>query len=305
VIHTCLSHYNSVLICRLGFEYTIATAGDTNARIFADRIPLFLVRWNLFSRGSSGPYGSYIPIFIMPSKQQPLMLPGPTWPVYDFCLSTNGQRFRIAGEPIYLTRNNEDTNTHSTTTTTTTAADHAVRTANTVWDASLTLARHLEQQADTLRGKHILELGAGQAIPSMAAAILGGHVTATDAPNAMENLQRVIQLYTETHPSYPTIHIQALDWQDARSWPTHHTWDYILASDVLWLYPLVAPLVQTLNALTHHTTTIWMTHQTRSERVDQHFRDLISHYGLHIKCIDTPNYSSSPIQLWEIRRQTS
>lgn len=71
------------------------------------------------------------------NKRIPLMLPGPEWPMLDFCYDPTVDaapppRFMIAGQPIY---------THAATadpllsTPALTGEDHAVRTATSVWDA--------------------------------------------------------------------------------------------------------------------------------------------------------------------------
>lgn len=62
-----------------------------------------------------------------------------------------------------------------------------------LWNAGRTLATYLEDNASSLiRGKTILELGAGAGLPSLVSAIRGAsHVVVTDYPDAelVENLQ--------------------------------------------------------------------------------------------------------------------
>src|SRR5437763_16052858 len=58
-----------------------------------------------------------------------------------------------------------------------------------LWPSARLLARTLASRA--LRGARVLELGCGLGLPSLAAALAGGRVLATDwAPDAVEAVQR-------------------------------------------------------------------------------------------------------------------
>jgi len=68
-----------------------------------------------------------------------------------------------------------------------------VQQGHLLWNAGRTLATYLENNADSLiRGKSVLELGAGAGLPSLVSAIHGArHVVVTDYPDPdlVENLQ--------------------------------------------------------------------------------------------------------------------
>ena len=96
-----------------------------------------------------------------------------------------------------------------------------------LWPSSLALARTIAGRA--LRGARTLELGCGLGLPSIAAALAGGRVLATDwsaeaveltAANAERNgagLDTLVCSWTEPEPLL-----------------AHARWDLVLASDVLY-----------------------------------------------------------------------
>jgi len=96
-----------------------------------------------------------------------------------------------------------------------------------LWPSSLALARRIAGRA--LRGARTLELGCGLGLPSIAAAIAGGRVLATDwAPEAIamtaENATR----------NDVTIETLVCSWTEPEPLVERAPWDLILASDVLY-----------------------------------------------------------------------
>jgi hypothetical protein len=93
-----------------------------------------------------------------------LALPGPEFPRVNFdkahdagstqeCRSrSGGVPFTISGRNLYLVHDREID-----------SEDHAERTAGSIWDCSLVLAKYLARHTDQLiRGKRVIELGSGQ-----------------------------------------------------------------------------------------------------------------------------------------------
>jgi hypothetical protein len=94
-----------------------------------------------------------------------LALPGPEFPQVNFDpplphgagapkerATQRGEPFVIGGRSLYLQREREVD-----------SEDHAERTAGSIWDCSLVLAKYLARHGELLvRGKRVLELGAGQ-----------------------------------------------------------------------------------------------------------------------------------------------
>lgn len=95
------------------------------------------------------------------------------------------------------------------------------------WPAGQVLATYAAKESQLWKGKKILELGCGLALPSLVLSRLGFAATATDLhPDVPEFLRRNIILNQAS-----TLQYEALDW---RSWAGASHFDVILASDVLY-----------------------------------------------------------------------
>jgi predicted nicotinamide N-methyase len=111
-----------------------------------------------------------------------------------------------------------------------------------LWRSGVALARELDG-AD-LRGRRVVELGCGLAVPSIVAARAGATVLATDSSaealalaerNAAENGAR--------------IETQLVRWQEPDELAARGPFDLVLAADVLYERQSVAPLLSLLPRL--------------------------------------------------------
>jgi predicted nicotinamide N-methyase len=96
-----------------------------------------------------------------------------------------------------------------------------------LWPSSLALAYAIGGRA--LRGARTLELGCGLGLPSIAAAIAGGRVLATDwSAEAIA--------MTETNAERNEVELETLvcSWTEAQPLLEQAPWDLILASDLLY-----------------------------------------------------------------------
>jgi len=112
-----------------------------------------------------------------------------------------------------------------------------------LWPSSLALARFIGARA--LKGRRCVELGCGLGLPSLAAAVAGGRVTATDwAPEAtamtVENARR----------NGLTVEGLTVSWTEPGELLKRSPWNLVLASDVLYearngeaLLPLLPRLI--------------------------------------------------------------
>ena len=96
-----------------------------------------------------------------------------------------------------------------------------------LWPSSLALARAISGRA--LRGARTLELGCGLGLPSIAAALAGGRVLATDwSPEAVE--------LTAVNAERNDADLETLvcSWTEPAPLLDRAPWDLVLASDVLY-----------------------------------------------------------------------
>lgn len=98
-----------------------------------------------------------------------------------------------------------------------------------VWPSARALGEMVAAIPDAdLRGKSVLELGCGLAIPSLIAAKRGAHVVATDFHLEVPRfLARNRELNGVIDLEY-----QALNWQ--KGWPDDRRFDWVIGSDILY-----------------------------------------------------------------------
>ncbi|XP_061211020.1 EEF1A lysine methyltransferase 3 [Neopsephotus bourkii] len=103
--------------------------------------------------------------------------------------------------------------------------------AANVWEAALALARFLEQQRFEFRGRSVIELGAGTGILGILAAMLGGDVTITDRPAALDQIRENVRLNFPGAGTRPRV--RALEWgRDEDSFP--RDFQVVLGSDLVY-----------------------------------------------------------------------
>ncbi|KAL3787277.1 hypothetical protein HJC23_004151 [Cyclotella cryptica] len=113
-----------------------------------------------------------------------------------------------------------------------------------IWCASLIMARWLSSpsMSSRLRDKHVLELGAGCAVPSLAAMTYGSpaSVTISDLnPDTMENIQCNIGLNPNSNCDVKAC---SIDWADEETYPDEKM-DFVICSDCIYQKDIV-PLLK-------------------------------------------------------------
>ncbi len=96
-----------------------------------------------------------------------------------------------------------------------------------MWPSSLALAHEVASRGPALRGKRVLELGAGTGLPGIVAHSLGGRVVQTDSHAVPMS---VCRRNAERNGGTGIEHRLA-DWAD---WGDRERYDWILGSDVLY-----------------------------------------------------------------------
>jgi predicted nicotinamide N-methyase len=113
-----------------------------------------------------------------------------------------------------------------------------------LWRSGVALARELACGGAPLRGRRVVELGCGLAVPSIAAARGGASVLATDTcPEALELAER------NAAANGVRIETAAMDWGKRGAAPAGAPFDLALAADVLYERASVAPLLSLLPRL--------------------------------------------------------
>ena len=112
-----------------------------------------------------------------------------------------------------------------------------------LWPSGVALARTVN--AASLRGRRVIELGCGGlALPSIAAALAGGRVLATDWAAAALTLAR-----ENAARNGATVAVEQVAWQRPDAVVARAPWDLVLAADVLYEQRNVDDLVPLLGRL--------------------------------------------------------
>ncbi|XP_052488171.1 uncharacterized protein LOC105774269 isoform X2 [Gossypium raimondii] len=154
----------------------------------------------------------------------------------------------------------------------------------TVWDTSMVFAKFLEKNCrkgrfcpSKLKGKRVIELGAGCGVAGFGMALLGCDVVSTDQievvpllrRNVERNTSRILQM-NSCSDSFGSIKVAELDWgNEDHIKAVGPPFDYVIGTDVVYAEHLVGPLLQTIIALSGPKTTIMLGHEIRSTSVHE------------------------------------
>ena len=129
-----------------------------------------------------------------------------------------------------------------------------------LWPSASALARAVGVRS--LRGARVLELGCGLGLPSLAAAVAGGRVTATDwAEDATAMLVR------NAARNGLTVEALTVSWTTPDVLVERAPWDLVLASDVLYEPRNGVALLPLLPKLVDARGEIWLADPGRSAAV--------------------------------------
>ncbi|KAJ4725031.1 Protein N-lysine methyltransferase [Melia azedarach] len=155
----------------------------------------------------------------------------------------------------------------------------------TVWDASVVFVKYLEKNSrkgrfcpSKLKGKRVIELGAGCGVAGFGMALLGCNVVSTDQMEVLPLLKRNVEWNTsrisQMNPgldSFGSIQVAELDWgNEDHIGSVAPPFDYIIGTDVVYGEHLLEPLMQTIFALSGPKTTILLGYEIRSTSLHEH-----------------------------------
>uniref|UniRef100_S4RP52 Valosin containing protein lysine (K) methyltransferase n=1 Tax=Petromyzon marinus TaxID=7757 RepID=S4RP52_PETMA len=140
-----------------------------------------------------------------------------------------------------------------------------------VWDAAIVLAKYLETDAfrlrggegerSCLRGRRVLELGAGTGAVGLVAASCGAYVTLTDLPQFMDLIETNIKDNSALLKG--RAQAKVLEWGKSIEEFLPHP-DYILMADCIYYEQSLEPLVRTLGALSGPNTLVICCYEERT-----------------------------------------
>ncbi|PRQ33423.1 putative lysine methyltransferase, S-adenosyl-L-methionine-dependent methyltransferase [Rosa chinensis] len=189
----------------------------------------------------------------------------------------------------------------------------------TVWDASLVFAKFLEKNSrrgkfspSKLKGKRVIELGAGCGVAGFGMALLGCDVVMTDQvevlPLLMRNVERNTSRITQMNPgseSFGSVQVAELNWgNEDHIRAVDPPFDYIIGTDVVYKEDLLEPLLQTIFALSGPKTAILLGYEIRSTSVHE---QMVEMWKRHFEVKLVPNskmdstYQHPSIQLFIMR----
>ena len=139
-----------------------------------------------------------------------------------------------------------------------------------VWPSGAALAKRVSARA--LRGARTLELGCGLGLPSLAAALAGGRVLATDwSPDAIELLE------DNARRNDVAIETALLDWRTPAAVIERGPWDLVLGADILYERHNVLLMLDLLPRLVDERGEVWIADPGRPpgaeflERIEKEF----------------------------------
>ncbi|KAJ3307694.1 hypothetical protein HDV04_002757 [Boothiomyces sp. JEL0838] len=127
----------------------------------------------------------------------------------------------------------------------------------------------MERNEHLIKNKAIIELGCGRGLSGLACRLVTENsVVLTDLAPVIPTLKETIALN-----KLANIDAKALDWTNRKhGFPK---FEVILAADVVWVYDLIEEFVTVLEELSSSTTTIYLAHQSRSNRADERLFNLL------------------------------
>jgi predicted nicotinamide N-methyase len=142
--------------------------------------------------------------------------------------------------------------------------------AGKVWDCALLLIRFFEREQISFTGKRVVDIGSGTGIMGLACRQLGAnHVMLTDLDKAQDLLRANIALNQAPNEGEHVI-AHRLFWGDqTQAQALNPPVDLIVATDVIYEYKFLEPLIQTLTHLSGPNTVIYLAYRSRGLTPEQ------------------------------------
>lgn len=167
------------------------------------------------------------------------------------------------------------------------------------WPCAPVLAQYICHHCDNFRGKHVLELGAGTALPGIVAAKIGASVTLSDSAQLPKCLHNCIKS-CESNNLTGTVQVVGLTWgifsQPLLNLPPVHC---ILASDCFYDPSVFEDIIVSVVYLLEHNpgAEFLFTYQERS--ADWCLEPLLKKWSLKIEQIPLASFNGDSTSLGE------
>ena len=161
-----------------------------------------------------------------PSLPQPPLLhtsTGESFPLHEYHLRLAGREWTILHTGVILTYTDELRFFKE-------LLDH-IPYGVALWPAAIALAYELAARGEELKGKTVLELGAGTGLPGIVAASLGAKVVQTDR----QELAMTVCKRNGEQNNIRGLEHRLVDWEN---WQDTSRYDWILGSDILYGEPM-------------------------------------------------------------------
>lgn len=153
------------------------------------------------------------------------------------------------------------------------------------WDNSFFLTKYLIEKIFPQKDiKHIIEIGAGTALPSIASLIKGYHVVVTDIPKLMPFVNDIINMNKDLYSKNSKSEVVQLSWEkkedieNAKKLVENGTYDVIIGSEVIYLDDLFDDLIYTMRELSNEKTIILFSYKVRLQSMVDEFIEKVSKY---------------------------
>lgn len=137
--------------------------------------------------------------------------------------------------------------------------------AAVVWDAAVVMCMYLELGLVEMKGKKVIELGAGTGLVGIVTALLGAKVTITDQLSALDSLSTNVKSNLPP-PTLESATVSELTWGEHLDRYPAGGFDLVLGADIVYLEETFIPLLKTMEYLCSDSTLVLLSCKIRYER---------------------------------------
>ena len=178
------------------------------------------------------------------------------------------------------------------------STDHDL-TGQVVWPVSVALARFVAARLDSVKGRRVVEVGAGTALAGLAAARSDAvSVVLTDGSDVIIRLlERALASSNVTATLKAPISARKLLWGDRASFDGIGCCDVVLGADVVCWPRLVEPLLQTVRALLRGSAdgVFYCGFVSRSQLTERLFFEQSKRFGFDIREHTLESFLPDPV----------